>query len=871
MPAALPVLGLFGLLIAGVPAQARQAERPGTVRITVRDATNLPISGADVTLTSSDGSTERASTSDRGEAVLEGVRPGTYSGRVESAGFDPAGIEQFPVGAGGRVSREVTLQVAGLIEELDVTPAADDQQLLNAFTRQLTPDQLAALPEDPEELALVLRQLIGDDADIRVDGFSGGRLPPGTQIEEVRIRYDVGAASSGGGPRVEIRTTPGGDRWRNSANISVRDESLNARNAFANQPPVGQTRQYSWTLNGPLVRNRTGLSVGVDGSESMENQTVRAATPQGIYSDLIEQPSNRIGLWTRVEHQISPAHSVRVDVGRNRNRAHNQGIGELDLPERTFTSKGSDGELRVAHHATLRRRYVNDFRFTLGWDSSEVASASHARTIQVLDAFTSGGAQQRGGQRSRTLEIENDLEFTARELHQIAAGLSIDGSHYRGDEYSNAVGTYTFASLASFEAGRPTTFTQRVGDPTFAYSMYRVGWHIQDDYRARRNLVINLGLRHDFQTHMRDWVNFSPRIGGSWTPSARARTTVRASMEVFHSRLDAGTYQQTLLVNGLQQSDLVISDPGYPDPFSAGVVQAAVLPSIIRARPDLEMPFSRRYTVGVDQPIGKLFRFRGTFSRQTGHNLFRSRNANVPVDGVRPDPSVRNITELESTARSLNQSLQTELSVAYPPRRFSAHVNYAFGKVMSESDGPFSLPPDSFDLTGEWGPSRGDVRHRVNASVNSDLPGRFRASASFRAQSASAYNVTTGTDANGDGVNNERPAGVTRNSARGAGTKNLDLTVTWGLSIGRRRAVETPRGGGDQSAAAGQRRAGSNARPAPARGADLFRFEVYARTTNVLNLVNLQNFSGVLTSPFFGLPTSAGPARRVVVGTRVWF
>jgi hypothetical protein len=27
----------------------------------------------------------------------------------------------------------------------------------------------------------------------------------------------------------------------------------------------------------------------------------------------------------------------------------------------------------------------------------------------------------------------------------------------------------------------------------------------------------------------------------------------------------------------------------------------------------------------------------------------------------------------------------------------------------------------------------------------------------------------------------------------------------------------------------------------------------------------------VLTSPFFGRPTSAAAARRIVVGTRVWF
>ena len=222
----IPALGLAALLLGSMPVagQTPQAERPGSILVVVHDATDLPIAGAEVLLTAADGSTMRVTTNDRGEATFEGVRPGVYSGRVESVGFNPFEIEQFSIRAGARVNREVTLQVAGFVEELDVTPAADDQRLMNSFTHQLTSDQLAALPEDPEELALVLQQLLGDDADIRVDGFSGGRLPPGTQIQDVRIRYDGGAASSGGGPRVEIRTMPGGDRWRNNAGMSAQDE-----------------------------------------------------------------------------------------------------------------------------------------------------------------------------------------------------------------------------------------------------------------------------------------------------------------------------------------------------------------------------------------------------------------------------------------------------------------------------------------------------------------------------------------------------------------------------------------------------------------------------------------------------------------------
>jgi hypothetical protein len=149
------------------------------------------------------------------------------------------------------------------------------------------------------------------------------------------------------------------------------------------------------------------------------------------------------------------------------------------------------------------------------------------------------------------------------------------------------------------------------------------------------------------------------------------------------------------------------------------------------------------------------------------------------------------------------------------------------------------------------------LRHSLNATLNSDLMLGFRVAANFRAQSALPYNVTAGSDLNGDGIFNDRPPGVTRNSGRGAPTTNLDLTLTWRLSLGQRRAEN----------AAGDR---VNRRPVR-RDDDLFRFEVFARATNALNTVNLSNFSGVLTSPFFGLPTSAGAARRVAVGTRVWF
>ena len=275
-------------------------------------------------------------------------------------------------------------------------------------------------------------------------------------------------------------------------------------------------------------------------------------------------------------------------------------------------------------------------------------------------------------------------------------------------------------------------------------------------------------------------------------------------------------------------------------------------------------PTNRLVTLGLDQPLA-FGRFRATYTRQRGDHLFRSRDVNAPLDGVRPDPAVRNITELETTARSANRSLELELQLKYPARRLSANLGYTLGSAWNETDGPFQLPPNSLELSEEWGPARGDVRHRFNAGVNADLWSGFRVNGSFRALSASPYTITTGFDTNGDGENDERPPGVERNSARGAGAQNLDATVAWGRGFGQ-RAVS-----GAQSPRPGVAGNGAEKKPRPNPNQQILRFEIFVRGTNVLNQVNYQGFSGVLTSPFFGRATSASAARRLVLGTRVWF
>ena len=245
---------------------------------------------------------------------------------------------------------------------------------------------------------------------------------------------------------------------------------------------------------------------------------------------------------------------------------------------------------------------MNNLRLQYQWSKSEAESASDAMTIRVLDAFTIGGAQISGGRRSRDFQLENELEFTVKKTHQMTFGATISGSSYSVDEVRNTNGTFTFASLEMYQAGMPTTYTQRTINPNGSYSMQQFGWYLQDSYRVNRSVMINGTLRHDMQTRLSDWTNFSPRASISWTLPGR-KTTLRSSIGVWPQFFDGGLYEQTLWANGQQQRDIVISNPGYPDPFLGGIPLAGQPPSIVRAHPGIVMPYTRRASVGVDRTL----------------------------------------------------------------------------------------------------------------------------------------------------------------------------------------------------------------------------------------------------------------------------
>src|SRR5207247_4917593 len=82
------------------------------------------------------------------------------------------------------------------------------------------------------------------------------------------------------------------------------------------------------------------------------------------------------------------------------------------------------------------------------------------------------------------------------------------------------------------------------------------------------------------------------------------------------------------------------------------------------------------------------------------------------------------------------------------------------------------------------GPSAGSAVHRANGSFSLSQLRNLNLSFNVNVSSGVPYSITSGRDDNGDLIFNDRPAGVTRNSARGAGQWNTSAFISYNFTFG---------------------------------------------------------------------------------------
>jgi hypothetical protein len=473
-----------------------------------------------------------------------------------------------------------------------------------------------------------------------------------------------------------------------------------------------------------------------------------------------------------------------------------------------------------------------------------------------------------GGRQTRTFSLLSDLDYV-RGRNSWRAGVSLEGGHYRSDDATNYLGTFTFETLDAYLAGRARSYTRRTGDPLITYWNLQAGFYLQDDLRLSKSLTLSPGVRFEAQTHVTDHDNIAPRVGITWAPFKGGKTTLRGSWGIFYDWLAPGTYEQTLRVDGVRQQELDIFNPSYPDPGPGGIGTATNRYLLSGALPMTRM---NRLSAGISQAVSKSFNVGATYIYGRGTGILIGDNLNAPTNGVRPDPAFANIIEAVPNGRSRQQSLSfnASLFVPSPPggpnapgtprwvwkRGLGMFGNVAFSKQQDNSDGAFS-PPFDPTLATEWGPALGDVRRRMSVYLGTGALKNFNGQIGISASTGLPINIRTGHDDNGDLIFNDRPVGLGRNTARGAGQWNVNGYFSYSVGFGRQQTSGQP---GVMIMVNG---GAITATTMAAQAAPRYRLNFSVNMQNLTNHANLTGYSGIMTSQYFLRPTQIQGVRRI--------
>jgi hypothetical protein len=856
-------------------AQSRNESR---LIVTVVDQTNSVIQAATVSVVGLDDATRKATpspvkTNDRGVATIEHLAPGRYSVTGEFPGFDLGLLRDIRLKSGDN-KHVLVLPLQKLAAEVtvgrDAQTTASDRA--SAFGTAMTRDQVSSLSEDPDEMRRQLEDVAGPGAAIRVDSFEGQQLPPKAQIKAVHITRDAFAAENhyAGGTWVDIITQPGMGPIRGSTRFTFYDSLFDGNNPLVPEKGPAQSRNFSVNLSGALRKEKAGFSISAYGTNSYTTPNLYLAVPAGQVATNINlrQPDNSLYVYGSLDYALTKDQTLRMTFSTNGTKQENLGVGAYDLVGRAYSSENRSSNVRLQEAGPLGRRFFINTRLTVNWGQSNSYSALEAPTIVVLDAFTSGGAQRTGGRHTNSVTLASDLDYV-RGRSSWRTGIQVDSGRYNSDDFSNYLGTYTFESLAAYEAGAPRSYTKRIGDPNITYNNTQIAFYVQDDLRLSKNLTLSPGVRLEWQSLVQDGVTAGPRMGVTWAPFKGGKTTVRASAGMFYEWLNIGTYEQTLRVDGVRQRELNIFDPPYPGPGTGGVVPPT---NRYLLSPDLQLARMTRLSAGLDQALSKSFKVGLTYARTTGDRLLVGNNLNAPVDGVRPDPAYANEIEATSDGASRSQSVSVYSSYSFSSstggaaaasgprvswrRGLSIYANYNVGRARNNTDGAFGVPATG-DLAAEWGPAAGEIRQRINAAIYTGALKNLSAAVNFGTTSGTPYTIRTGYDDNGDLIFNDRPAGVGRNTERTPWRWNSYAYFTYTLGLGKRTVALPP--GITITGSGGNLSVATVAQQPSAR----YRLMLSAWVSNLVNHANYAGYSGVMTSPFFKQPTSVEGVRTM--------
>src|SRR5438094_219140 len=204
---------------------------------------------------------------------------------------------------------------------------------------------------------------------------------------------------------------------------------------------------------------------------------------------------------------------------------------------------------------------------TLGGPVGHGGKTSFLMSVDA-DAFTGGGAQADLTRTERHFQLMESVGWTTTQ-HFVQWGFQIPDWSRRGfEDRSNFGGTFYFSSLDAFAKGQPYAFVQQQGNGVIAPVEKLIGTYLKDDWRISKQLSVSLGARYDWQNFVTDHNNVAPRFSFAYAPGGGKGNIIRGGAGYFYDRTGPVAIADTLQYRPGGLRRVVLTNPGYPDPFA---------------------------------------------------------------------------------------------------------------------------------------------------------------------------------------------------------------------------------------------------------------------------------------------------------------
>jgi outer membrane receptor protein involved in Fe transport len=692
-------------------------------------------------------------------------------------------------------------------------------------------------------------------------------------IAEFSLLTNTYSAQFGGnGAVVNAVSRSGTNAFHGSGYEFARNSALDAANFFENangapKAPFSQN-QFGGSLGGPIKKDKLFFFVNDEELRNSLGQTVIALVPDanahnGIVNGvsvgvnpkiapllaLYPLPTTTLGggvgsiaeadtqtgtenyLLARVDYNLSSKDSLFVRYVRDHGDTTLPFLGSPLPPRWPEIGATRNQFATIEWRRVISPTLVNLLRFSFT-RTRETDTQANPDQVSALNFFPERG--QNGGVNvtglaslgssifAPLLEVQNkfpvgDDVIWTHGAHNLRFGGFFSRVQSNFEQQGWWGGFYSFGSLSSFLQGVPFLFQGPEPGLTDSYRDFReieVDGYVQDEWKARRNLTVNVGLRYEFVTNPTTNVhalntlinppfgtfqkvpnvfasnpsvrNFDPRIGIAYDPFGDHKTAIRAGFGIFYNPIRARSYASGYYFNP-PYALAFVSNPQFPNPFPGALPPPAQLVGV-DYNTDVT-PKMYQWNFNIQRQLLDSTTLTVGYVGSRGLHLYGARDINpvlpTVVNGVqefgvprganpgfisnpRLNPAGAALNSEAPVADSSYHSLQVGVN-----RRFAhglqSQLSYTWSKCMDNASGTYGLEggiPWSNPLNGSFDRGRClfDRPHVFRLSGVYAFPFNrnifvkgWQMSGGLGVQSGSPWNVIVGFDQSGNTIANQRP------------------------------------------------------------------------------------------------------------------